>query len=205
MGVECSSTRPGISQTVIRMAFMGLAGTILTGWISPPIALAVGLAFALTLGNPIPGISFRASKILLQGSVVGLGFGMNLPAVWAAGKTGLRHHQTGSEVGSDADIVSDRGRFIAKRAQDRRDTPDDPRNSAVDGCVDNRTRGRARPIELVVNPEPSGQNRKPDSQSYFTRRSRTNAESFTRPFSKTTPSRASKSSLRRRAGPTRQP
>ncbi len=89
MNVECSSARPGISQTVIRIAFMGLAATTLTGWISPPIALAAGLVFALSLGNPIPDISHRASKLLLQWSVVGLGFGMNLPAVWSAGKTGF--------------------------------------------------------------------------------------------------------------------
>jgi len=61
----------------------------LTGWVSPPMALAMGLALALTLGNPIPDISQKASKILLQASVVGLGFGMNLYAVWAAGKTGF--------------------------------------------------------------------------------------------------------------------
>ncbi len=89
MYVECSSMRPGISQTVIRIAFMGLAATTLTGWISPPIALAIGLVFALALGNPIPDISHKASKLLLQWSVVGLGFGMNLPAVWSAGKTGF--------------------------------------------------------------------------------------------------------------------
>lgn len=89
MNVEYSSARPGISQTVIRIAFMGLAATTLTGWISPPIALAAGLVFALALGNPIPDISHRASKLLLQWSVVGLGFGMNLPAVWSAGKTGF--------------------------------------------------------------------------------------------------------------------
>lgn len=68
---------------------MGLAATTLTGWISPPIALAIGLVFALALGNPIPDISHKASKLLLQWSVVGLGFGMNLPAVWSAGKTGF--------------------------------------------------------------------------------------------------------------------
>jgi len=68
---------------------MGLAATTLTGWISPPIALAAGLVFALAFGNPIPDTSHRASKLLLQWSVVGLGFGLNIPAVWSAGKTGF--------------------------------------------------------------------------------------------------------------------
>lgn len=71
------------------MLFTGLAGVCLTGLISPPVALVAGLVFALTLGNPIPEISSRASKLLLQWSVVGLGFGMNLHAVWDAGRTGF--------------------------------------------------------------------------------------------------------------------
>lgn len=81
--------RSGTLQTVIRISFMGLAATTLTGWISPPIALAAGLVFALAFGNPIPDTSHRASKLLLQWSVVGLGFGLNIPAVWSAGKTGF--------------------------------------------------------------------------------------------------------------------
>lgn len=84
-----SRERSGRLQTGIRIAFVSVAMMTLTGWISPPLALAAGLAFALTLGNPIPDLSHRASKMLLQGSVVGLGFGMNLPAVWDAGKVGF--------------------------------------------------------------------------------------------------------------------
>ncbi len=71
------------------VAFLALAAATLSGWVSPPMALAAGLVFALALGNPIPEASHRASKLLLQWSVVGLGFGMNLAAVWAAGKTGF--------------------------------------------------------------------------------------------------------------------
>ena len=77
------------AHTARLVAFIGLAVATLTGWISPPVALALGLAFALALGNPIPEASHRAAKTLLQWSVVGLGFGMNLNAVWAAGKTGF--------------------------------------------------------------------------------------------------------------------
>lgn len=71
------------------IVFIALAAVALTGLVSPPIALSIGLVFALTLGNPIPEISSKASKVLLQWSVVGLGFGMNLQAVWGAGKTGF--------------------------------------------------------------------------------------------------------------------
>ena len=60
-----------------------------TPWASPPIALALGLALALTLGHPLPASNSKATKLLLQISVVGLGFGMNLQTVIEAGRTGV--------------------------------------------------------------------------------------------------------------------
>ena len=89
MNTELSDVKQSTSRTVTLGVFVVLAMATLTGWISPPVALVIGLAFALTLGNPISKISNKASKALLQWSVVGLGFGMNLQAVWAAGKTGF--------------------------------------------------------------------------------------------------------------------
>jgi uncharacterized integral membrane protein (TIGR00698 family) len=61
----------------------------LTPWASPPIALALGLALALTIGHPFPERNAKMTKLLLQGSVIGLGFGMNLQKVVEAGRTGL--------------------------------------------------------------------------------------------------------------------
>ncbi|HEV3485055.1 MAG TPA: putative sulfate exporter family transporter, partial [Vicinamibacterales bacterium] len=76
--------------SVIRIAaFVALLAFCLTPWCSPPIALALGLALALTLGNPFPGKLSKPTKILLQVSVVGLGFGMNLQKVVDAGRTGI--------------------------------------------------------------------------------------------------------------------
>ena len=73
---------------MIRVAvFATLLLFCLTPWCSPPVALALGLAFALTAGSPFK--TAKATKILLQASVVGLGFGMNLQTVLAAGRTGL--------------------------------------------------------------------------------------------------------------------
>ena len=69
------------------VAFYALLLFCLTPWCSPPIALALGLALALTLGNPYK--TGRLTKILLQASVVGLGFGMNLQKVVEAGRTGI--------------------------------------------------------------------------------------------------------------------
>lgn len=61
----------------------------LTPWCSPPIALAIGLGLALTIGNPYAGRTGKATRILLQVSVVGLGFGMNLQNVADAGRRGI--------------------------------------------------------------------------------------------------------------------
>jgi uncharacterized integral membrane protein (TIGR00698 family) len=74
---------------VTRTIFVVAALACLTPWISPPIALAIGLAIGLTLGNPWPKQTAKGTKILLQASVVGLGFGMNMAAVIRAGTQGI--------------------------------------------------------------------------------------------------------------------
>jgi uncharacterized integral membrane protein (TIGR00698 family) len=56
---------------------------------SPGLALAAGLALALTVGNPWPGATRKIGKPLLQASVVLLGFGTNVVAVLAAARQGL--------------------------------------------------------------------------------------------------------------------
>lgn len=66
---------------------VGLAAC-LTPWASPPVALAVGMVLALTLGNPFRARSGKVAKLMLQASVVLLGFGMNLPAVLRVGGDG---------------------------------------------------------------------------------------------------------------------
>jgi uncharacterized integral membrane protein (TIGR00698 family) len=72
---------------IAKIAFFTLLLFCVTPWASPPIALALGLALALTLGSPFK--TSKQTKILLQASVVGLGFGMNLQKVLEAGKTGI--------------------------------------------------------------------------------------------------------------------
>lgn len=69
--------------------YLLLAFICLTPWISPPIALFLGLAFALTLGSPFPVFNKKASKYLLQLAVIGLGFGMNLHESLKAGTDGI--------------------------------------------------------------------------------------------------------------------
>ena len=61
----------------------------LSGWISPPVALTLGIIFGLSLRHPYAQLSRSAARILLQVSVVALGFGMNLHEVVRAGRSGF--------------------------------------------------------------------------------------------------------------------
>ena len=60
-----------------------------SSWVTPPVVLFIGLAFALLCGQAYPKFNKKVSKKLLQYSVVGLGFGMNLHASLASGKEGM--------------------------------------------------------------------------------------------------------------------
>lgn len=61
----------------------------LSHWVTPPVSLFLGLIFALVCGQAYPKFNKKVSKYLLQYSVVGLGFGMNLQASLASGKEGM--------------------------------------------------------------------------------------------------------------------
>lgn len=61
----------------------------LSPWASPPVALALGLVLAQTLGNPFTTQTKAFTPQLLQFSVIGLGFGLNAHAALAAGKEGV--------------------------------------------------------------------------------------------------------------------
>jgi uncharacterized integral membrane protein (TIGR00698 family) len=73
------------SRIVFVVGLLAAASSLL----SPPAALALGLAFGLLFPHPFPGQSAKWSKYLLQASVVGLGFGMNLHDVVQAGRSGF--------------------------------------------------------------------------------------------------------------------
>ena len=61
----------------------------LAAWVTPPVVLFIGLVFALLCGQAYPTFNKNVSKKLLQYSVIGLGFGMNLQASLASGKEGM--------------------------------------------------------------------------------------------------------------------
>ncbi|MCE1224982.1 MAG: putative sulfate exporter family transporter [Geobacteraceae bacterium] len=54
--------------------------------VSAPMALTAGLVFGLAIGNPWKNTTSTWSRRLLQSSVVGLGFGINLPVILQTGK-----------------------------------------------------------------------------------------------------------------------
>ena len=62
-----------------------------SGLIGPPLALAAGLVFGLSVAHPMYAESRNLSKFLLQAAVVCLGFGMNLKEVVHAGASGFMY------------------------------------------------------------------------------------------------------------------
>jgi uncharacterized integral membrane protein (TIGR00698 family) len=78
-----------INTTVQQIIFVLLLLLCLFPIISPPIALLLGLVVANLSGHPFLHLNHKATNILLQVSVVGLGFGMNVHSAVAAGKEGF--------------------------------------------------------------------------------------------------------------------
>ena len=78
-----------IAFMVLKGIFAAILFFCFTPYASPPIALALGLLTALTIGHPCIQYNGILTKYLLQVSVAGLGFGMNVTEVVAAGKTGI--------------------------------------------------------------------------------------------------------------------
>ncbi len=81
----------GESFKTILIKTLFFAGLIVSasGYVSPPIALTVGIIFGLSVSHPLPADSKDLSRFLLQASVVALGFGMNLHEVIKAGRSGF--------------------------------------------------------------------------------------------------------------------
>ena len=74
--------------------FLGLL-LAASGIVSPPVALVGGIAFGFTVEHPYRAESSALSKLLLQASVVALGFGMNLRQVLHAGSSGFLYTAIG--------------------------------------------------------------------------------------------------------------
>ena len=74
----------------IRQVLFGVAVILcLTPLVTPPLALLLGLGMALLVGHPFLHLNHKATHMLLQVSVVGLGFGMDAASALRAGKDGF--------------------------------------------------------------------------------------------------------------------
>ncbi len=84
-------TGPGISKKTFDARSVFFLGLLLagSGLVSPPVALVGGVAFGFTVAHPYRKESSSLARLLLQISVVFLGFGMNLKQVIHAGESGF--------------------------------------------------------------------------------------------------------------------
>lgn len=78
-----------INKTTRRIIFVICVVLCLTPFISPAIALLMGLIIAQLTGHPYLHLNHKATQLLLQISVVGLGFGMNVHSALQAGNQGV--------------------------------------------------------------------------------------------------------------------
>lgn len=72
-----------------KILFIILLALCATPWVGTAGALVMGIVFSLALGNPWPQKTAHYSKMLLQISVVGLGFGLSLGEVIQTGKNSI--------------------------------------------------------------------------------------------------------------------
>lgn len=75
----------GVSDRRRVILFFVLAAACLLPWVGPAAALAAGVLLSLAVGNPAPAKTALWSRVLLQASVVGLGFGLSLGTVLRVG------------------------------------------------------------------------------------------------------------------------
>lgn len=80
---------------VRKSAFALLLVLSVSGFVSAPLALAIGIAYGLLLENPWPTQTARAGKGLLKLSVIGLGFGIAITQVWEVGRNGILYTMIG--------------------------------------------------------------------------------------------------------------
>jgi len=77
------------SPVITRTVFVALLLICLTPFVTAAIALLLGIFFALFFTHPWPEQGKTFSRYLLQASIVGLGFGMNLFESLQSGKEGI--------------------------------------------------------------------------------------------------------------------
>lgn len=79
-----------MNEKIAKIAFVVLILAACCPCVASWMALMAGIVYAFIFGGPaFPKFAKKTQKYLLQGCVVGLGFGMNLQAALASGKDGM--------------------------------------------------------------------------------------------------------------------
>jgi uncharacterized integral membrane protein (TIGR00698 family) len=78
-----------VSENTCKVIFILCIVFCVTPFASTAVALLLGLVIAQFTGHPYLHLNHKATHILLQASVVGLGFGMNVHSALQAGKEGI--------------------------------------------------------------------------------------------------------------------
>jgi uncharacterized integral membrane protein (TIGR00698 family) len=87
-----------------------------SGVIDPLVALLLGLIFGLSFAHPYNADSRTLSKFLLQASVVGMGFGMNLQEVLRTGRSGFLYTAGGIAFALTAGLIAGRLLKVKQKA-----------------------------------------------------------------------------------------
>lgn len=72
-----------------KIVFLSGAFLCLFPFVSPPLALLLGIILAQIIEHPFAQVSHKATGWLLKIAVVGLGFGMNIHSALSAGRSGF--------------------------------------------------------------------------------------------------------------------
>lgn len=72
-----------------KIIFISCIVLCFTSFVSPTVALLLGIIVAQFTGHPYMALNHKGTSLLLQFSVVGLGFGMNVHSALQAGKEGV--------------------------------------------------------------------------------------------------------------------
>lgn len=83
------TTLLNVPDTYRKVIFILCLAAFIVFKVDPPIALLTGLVIALVIGHPFLHLNKKATTLLLQVSVVCLGFNMNLEHAMKAGKEGF--------------------------------------------------------------------------------------------------------------------
>lgn len=72
-----------------KIVFVLFAVLCFSPWVDSAVALLIGIVLSFSLGNPFQSFTRKATQKLLQISIVGLGFSINIKEAIYAGKDGL--------------------------------------------------------------------------------------------------------------------